>query len=238
MVYHSLLRIPRLLQSTCLLCRCRIIRSQTGIDRYFGLCHYCQADLPFIYASCQHCSIPLYNEQSFCGECLSSPPYFDKAVCVLAYEQQVPRLINRFKIHHDNAVCRLLCDLMLAKIQGQANVDMLIATPMHWQRNLERGNNHSYLLAKSISRTLGLPLNRHALQRRTVTPVQKTLSAKQRKKNLNNAFYCPLPLNGLRIAVLDDVMTTGSTMNEMAKTLKAAGASEVQCWAIARTPKH
>lgn len=240
MVYNVLRKIPHYLQSTCLLCQCKIHRSPTTTSHYyFGLCHYCQADLPFIETSCQQCSIPLPANQPHCGICLNTMPFYDKTLCAVSYEQHIPGLIHRFKTCHDNATGRLLAELLLAKVhQEKFNIDCIVATPMHWQRNLQRGNNHSYLLAKILSRSLDIPLHRSLLLRQRPTPIQKVLTARQRKQNLKNAFFCPAPPSGLRIAIIDDVMTTGSTMNEMAQTLKSAGAREVHCWAIARTPKH
>lgn len=239
MVYNVLRRIPHFLQSTCLLCQCRIYHPDNDAIRYFGLCHFCQADLPVIVTGCLRCSIPLPMDQALCGICLGDPPAFDKTLCAVSYEQQIPGLIHQFKTRHDNAVGRLLAELLFARINADnSKIDCIIATPMHWQRNLQRGNNPSYLLAKQLSRLSGIPLHSGLLQRLRYTPIQKTLSAEQRKKNLKNAFYCPQTLTGMTIAVIDDVMTTGSTMHEMAKTLKLAGASEVHCWAIARTPKY
>ncbi len=239
MVYNAFRKIPHFLQSTCLLCQCRIRHPKSDSSSYFGVCHYCQADLPLIETCCQRCSIPLPVDLDLCGVCLSSSPAYDKTLCAVTYEYHIPELIHRFKTRHDNAVGRLFSELMLSRTQHEtANIDCIIATPMHWQRNLLRGNNHSYLLAKKVGQELGIPLQRHLLQRHHPTPVQKTLSAKQRKKNLKNAFYSSAAVSGLRIAIIDDVMTTGSTMHEMAKTLKLEGAREVHCWAVARTPKY
>lgn len=239
MVYNVFRRIPHFLQSTCLLCQCRICHPETVSGRYFGLCHYCQTDLPLITSGCRQCGIGLALDNALCGVCLSTAPAFDSTLCAVSYEDQIPGLVHRFKSRHDNAVGRLFSELLLAHVQHQKNhIDCIVATPMHWKRNLERGNNHAYLLARILGRALQIPLAPTLIQREHPTPVQKVLSAKQRKKNLKNVFYCPTSAKNLRIAVIDDVMTTGSTMNEIAKTLKDAGALEVHCWVVARTPKY
>lgn len=239
MVYHWCARLPRLFQSTCLLCGCRQHGQQQPTPAYFGLCHFCHADLPFIAQACRQCGIPLPDGQTLCGDCISTPPAFDSSCCAVTYEHAVIALVHRFKTRHHNAIGRLLAELLLSRIQSHgAEIDVIIPAPMHWQRNLQRGNDHAGLLAKSIARKAKLPLHNKLLERSHATPVQKQLNAGQRKKNLRQAFRCTAPVTGLRIAIVDDVMTTGSTMNAIATTLKNAGAAEVHCWAVARTPKR
>lgn len=135
---------------------------------------------------------------------------------------------------------RLLADLLCYHINQQppTTIDYLIATPMHWKKNLQRGNNHAYLLAKRVSQQLAIPLNQDMLFRHAHTQEQKMLTLAQRQHNLDHAFICNNTVKDKHIALIDDVITTGSTMEAMAYTLKQAGATEVHCWAIARTPKH
>lgn len=244
MVYHYPRRLLQIrqqfqhaLQSTCLLCGCR----QDNEARHFGLCHACLHDLPRITCACRQCSIPLPIDQAICGECLGEPPAFDQTCCAVTYTGAMPALVHRFKTGHSNALRRLLADLLVAEIRHRQGsrpaVDIVIPVPMHWQRNLQRGNNHSRLLASAVAQALALPVEHHLLQRTLAAPAQKALDATQRRRNLQRAFRCNTDLTGRHIAVVDDVMTTGSTLQAIARTLKQAGAAGVQCWVVARTPK-
>lgn len=237
-VYNYPDRISRLLQTACLLCGCR----PDSNSHYFGLCRFCHCALPFIDAACHQCGIPLPFDQPACGQCLQQPPAFDQTCCPVTYTGPLPALIHRFKTRHSNALRRLLAELLAAEIRHRQGIglppaDLVIPVPMHWRRNLQRGNNHSRLLASTLARQLQIPLNHRLLQRTQATPVQKQLDARQRRRNLRQAFLCSADVTGLRIAVVDDVMTTGSTLQAIAQTLKQAGAAEVQCWVVARTPK-
>ena len=107
--------------------------------------------------------------------------------------------------------------------------------PLHPQRIKERGFNQSVEIARIISRQLPIPVNLHACKRIKPTPPQASLPYKQRIRNMHGAFDCTANLEGKRVVLLDDVMTTGASLNALAKTVKDAGASHVECWVIART---
>jgi ComF family protein len=114
-------------------------------------------------------------------------------------------------------------------------VDLVIPMPMHPQRLQERGFNQALEIARSLAKHLNLELNYQACQRIRLTPPQAGLPLKDRIKNVRGVFECKQPLQGLNIAIVDDVMTTGASLNELSKTLKKAGAARVECWIIART---
>ena len=127
----TIARLPRLFQSTCLLCGCRLHGQQQPAPAYFGLCHFCHADLPFIARACRQCGIPLPDGQSLCGDCISTPPAFDSTCCAVTYENAVIPLIHRFKTRHHNAIARLLAELLLSRIQSQGVfIDVIIPAPM------------------------------------------------------------------------------------------------------------
>jgi ComF family protein len=239
MVYNALARLPHRLQTHCLLCQCAYITHQQDIPRYFGLCVFCQQHLHFIETACHQCGIPLPSAQTLCGKCIQTTPAFDATCCALHYDDTSQPLIHRLKIQHNNAITRLLSELLIDAIKKHQHLpDIVIPVPMHWRKNLHKGNNHAHLLAKQLCRELQLPLNTSNLQRITNNPAQKQLNAQQRQKNLHRAFHCTEQVEGLSIAIVDDVITTGSTMNAIAQTLKKSGAKEVLCWAVARTPKQ
>lgn len=121
---------------------------------------------------------------------------------------------------------------LTAKPQIQA--DCLIPMPLHRQRLKERGFNQSMEIARSVCRELQIPLQAHVCVRTRATPPQATLPYRLRLKNMRGAFACLQPLTGQRVILLDDVMTTGASLDALAKCVKAAGASYVECWVIAR----
>ncbi len=126
----------------------------------------------------------------------------------------------------------------LSRTDPLATPDTIIAIPLHWRRYWQRGFNQSELLANSLSRQLKIPLVK-ALTRCRSTTMQQSLNAEQRQRNLHNAFAVTKPelIQGRRIALVDDVMTTGATATEVARTLLSAGAGEVHIWVLARTPR-
>lgn len=210
-----------------------------------GLCDTCYNHLPHSRTSCFCCGLPLTQtlEQQICGHCLKKPPHFTQTVTALNYEGEACRLIQQLKTQSDNASCYILAETLCHAIQRQystaalAQIDRLIPTPMFWQRNLRRGNNHAQLLAHTVSKTLNIPLYNNTLERCKYSLTQKGLNALQRRQNIKGAFRVKQALRACSIAVIDDVMTTGSTLNEIAYTLKRAGAKEVHAWAACRVTK-
>ena len=113
--------------------------------------------------------------------------------------------------------------------------DCIVAMPLHPARLRERGFNQSLELARQLARKLNIPLLNHACQRVRDTPPQSALPWKERGVNMRNAFICTVDLSGKHIAVVDDVMTSGASVNELASALRKAHAREISAWVIART---
>ncbi|WP_334108482.1 ComF family protein [Methylobacillus sp.] len=125
--------------------------------------------------------------------------------------------------------------LLASQVKHLPLPDCIIPMPLHPQRIKERGFNQSVEIARIVSKQLSMPVNLHACKRVKPTPPQASLPYKQRIRNMHGAFACTADLQGKRIVLLDDVMTTGASLNALAKTVKDAGASHVECWVIART---
>lgn len=136
-------------------------------------------------------------------------------------------------LHLANTFATLLLDKKLSQLNNK--IDLIIPMPMHHARLKERGFNQALELARIISKKTQLRLDYSACQRTRLTPPQASLPLKERIKNIRGVFSCQQDLRGLHIAIVDDVMTTGASLNELAKTLKQAGAAHVECWVIART---
>jgi ComF family protein len=230
--------------SICLLCD-----APTGRDR--NLCPACEAELPWIASACRTCGLPLpeHTDQLFCGECLRTPSPFELAITPLHYRQPLSQLITGFKHHHQLIAGELLGDLLAQEIRdhyllcGGNRVDALelmpeviLPVPLHWTRRLWRGYNQSILLGKQLGRTLDIPCHTNILKRVQRTPSQQGLGREDRLRNLKGAFRINAPLRYQRVALLDDVVTTGATATEIAQLLLKNGAEEIHLWAIARTP--
>lgn len=206
------------------------------------LCQSCLEDLPWIPHGCKSCGLPLAAPMSSrCGECLGQTSPFEWAITPLLYEPPVSTLIARFKYRRGLAEGRLLASLMLHALHDHYPEhcdwpDLILPVPLHWQRHLWRGYNQSAELASHLTDKLGIPHCKQTLQRLRKTPRQQSLGRAERLVNLGDAFRIRRPVIGRKIALLDDVVTTGATAIEIGKRLKREGACEIHLWAIARTP--
>ncbi|MDO8860990.1 ComF family protein [Haliea sp. E1-2-M8] len=218
----------------CLLCR---LRSCSPLP----LCADCFTQLQGNEHACQRCALPLATAaDGLCSQCIAQPPAFDSVIAPLVYEPHIALLISRWKFQRERRLTRLLALLWHAWVVPPTDRDLLLPVPLHWRRLLWRGFNQAALLGLAIRarepQLASLPLGTDTLQRRRATPAQASLNAQQRSSNLETAFRVRGDVRGLRVAVIDDVMTTGATADAIARALKAAGAADVQLWCLARTP--
>lgn len=203
------------------------------------ICSDCYRDLPWLEPGCQRCARPLATSEDtpFCGQCLATPPPFSVSVCCWHYRPPVASAIAGFKYRRRRAHGRTLALAMHERLVSayfeEPWPDRVTAIPLHWRRQFRRGFNQSEELAATVAGELGLRY-RPLLQRVRATPPQQSLDARQRRRNLRGAFRCRERLDGLSIALVDDVITTGSTATEAAHTLLRAGAAAVHVWALAR----
>lgn len=170
-----------------------------------------------------------------CGRCLSRPPLWDQALAALAYEYPIDHIVRQFKFHRSLACGQLLADELADCVlkTGFMLPDILIPVPLHFSRRFWRGFNQAEFLARQLGSRLHVPVMVHKLQRIRRTSAQSGLDRKQRRTNLSGAFYCHR-LGGTKIALVDDVLTTGTTLAECTRALKAAGAEHVAVWVAAR----
>ena len=229
MVNHWLRTVHEwLLPSTCMLC------DRVGVAGR-DLCPGCASELPFITSACERCAIPL-PQPGVCGQCQQSLPAYDGARALFHYREPVDQLIKGLKFNGRLHNARLLGELMaehLAILEMQ-RPDAIVPVPLHPARLRQRGFNQALELARPISRRLGVPLLPQLCQRLRDTAPQLGQDAKARRRNLKGAFAVST-LDGIkRVAVVDDVMTTGSTAELLAQMLKRAGAERVELWVCAR----
>jgi ComF family protein len=200
------------------------------------LCGDCNRELPRLPAGrCASCALPI-PDGDICGNCLYRPPRFDDVTAVFAYGFPVDALIHAFKYGGNLAVATVFGDALGNAVSTHA--DAIIPMPLSPQRLRERGFNQALEIARAVSRITGIPVMRDACRKVVETPPQATLPWKERAKNMRGAFVCDADLRGKKIAVIDDVMTSGATLNELAKNLRLAGAVHISGWVVARTLKQ
>lgn len=198
-----------------------------------GICDGCHKDLPWHSApQCPQCG--LLSNGLVCGSCLNTPPEFDATHSLFTYDFPLDAMMQRYKYGNMLNLGHIF-GKMLSKKVDLANIDLIIPMPMHPTRLKERGFNQSLEIAKVLSKNCPQKLDFTSAQRQKYTPPQASLPLKERVKNIKGVFKISADLNGKRIAIVDDVMTTGASLNELAKTLKQAGAAHLECWVVART---
>ena len=199
-------------------------------------CKACNNTLPYLTAMrCPICALPTHNGD-ICGRCLKRLPQFDRTLAVFAYAFPLDKLVQALKFSERLMLVDDLADSLSQRVETRP--DFIIAMPLHPSRLRERGFNQSMELARRVANNLDIPLLPHACQRVRDTPPQSALAWKERGKNMRKAFTCTQDLTGKHVAVVDDVMTSGASLNEVAVALRSAGASEVSAWVIARTLPH
>jgi ComF family protein len=199
------------------------------------LCDDCNAELPRLYPPrCPRCALqsPL---GAVCGRCLARPPRYDATVAALAYEFPADTLVHALKFRGELALAPFLGKLLSQRVFPTARVDHVIPVPLSARRLRERGYNQAVEIGRALAAAAGAPLALDLCERSRDAPPQIDLPWSERERNVRGAFRCRRSLLGTSVAVVDDVMTTGATLDEVAATLKAAGASHVVNWVIART---
>ena len=201
-----------------------------------ALCAECYADLPWQPdRCCPQCGLPEPGGE-VCGACLKHPPAFDATVAVLSYRFPVDALLRRYKYHGLLPVADLLGGLLAQRAAGVSRPQMLIPMPLHPARLRERGFNQAVEIARGAAARLAIPLALQICRRTRSTPPQAGLKLRVRIKNLRGAFDCQADLSGKHVALVDDIMTSGASLDELARAARKAGAARVECWVIARTP--
>jgi len=217
----------RIFGGTCLLCR--------GNAERGALCAACDADLPRLRSAlCPRCALPAVAG-AVCGRCLSQPPRFDATVAALEYRFPADVLVHALKFRGELALAALLARLLEERIAGDPPVHLIVPVPLAKGRLRERGYNQALEIARHVARATGARLAPQACERARETPAQIGLPLAERAANMRGAFRAQGSLDGATVAVLDDVMTTGATLDEIAGALKSAGAAHVVNWVVART---
>ena len=221
--------------------RCVQCQNKLQISSH-GLCSHCNHTIRrFPY--CGKCGAELPQNAMICGQCLRHEPSWDRLVMVGRYNEPLSTLIHRFKFQRAFWLDRTLARLLLLAVfnakreHGLTLPDVILPVPLHHFRHWRRGYNQSDLITYWLSKWLKIPCNNNLLKRTKHTPTQRGLTAKARRQNLKNAFAIKIKreITYRRVALIDDVITTGSTLNEIAKLLRKHGVQEIQVWGVAKT---
>ncbi len=208
------------------------------------LCAPCIDDLPWhAKTSCPQCG--LESNGMLCGSCMHNPPDFDATHAVFSYQFPIDSMMQRYKYGNSLNIGDTFGQLVSEKINKEkrlSRIDLIIPMPMHSARIRERGFNQAHEIAKVLAKHHLEKLDCKTAKRIKLTPPQASLPLKLRVKNIKGAFEINVArlkqIQGKTIAIVDDVMTSGASLNELAKTLKKAGATHVECWVVARTLPH
>jgi len=221
----------------CLLC-------DESTDTLYAICTACETELPWLGDQCQQCALPLAMSGLSCAQCTRNEPAFDEVAVPWLYEFPIDSLITRFKHQGNWPMGRLMAQLLGQFLQHRfeenlPRPDFLLPVPLAVKRLRQRGYNQAAMLADWLSEQLQLPVEDRLILRTQETPAQQGLDAKARKRNLRNAFVVinEEKIKGKHVALVDDVLTTGSTADVIAKLLIKAGAKRVDVYCLARTPK-
>ena len=241
----ALLRWGRLALNTLLPMECMGCSQPLTDNPVPFFCRSCWDEIrPLTGPVCPRCGYPFPSELSLtyspthlCGECRHHKPAFTQARSLFTYEGVMRKAIHLLKYQGKVSLVPHLTTLMNAAWQPIPNLDLVLPVPLHPARLKDREFNQALLLADQLAKEFHIPVSFRNLRRGRVTPAQTNISRKARRKNLRRTFFLKAPqdIKGQRVLLVDDVLTTGTTVNECAKALRKAGSSDVYVVTLART---
>ncbi len=205
----------------------------------FGLCIACRLELPWVINGCQHCANPLPSISPLCGKCLQKPPPYDLILALFYYRPPIDHLLGSLKFANQLAYAQFLGQLLAEKVHAHyathPKPELIIPMPLHVKRLQQRGFNQAVELSRPLAKMLAIPLSLHHCVRVIATQPQSSIPASARQQNMVEAFTVVSAITAKHVAIVDDVVTTGSTVIELVKTLRKSGVTRVDVWCCART---
>jgi ComF family protein len=215
----------------CFLCG---MPSKRNID----LCADCENDLPKMAQQCLYCVQPLIAKQNICGRCVKCLPVCSCTIALYYYQKPIDFLISQLKFQRNLIAAKLLGQLLAQHLEklysAQKKPEIIIPIPLHKKRLRERGFNQALELAKPVARALKIPIDKYKCVRVKNTAAQTLITTDERVKNVRNAFMIQKVIHAKHVAVIDDVITTGSTIREFCGTLQKVGVTRIDVWCVAR----
>jgi len=200
-----------------------------------GFCTVCSASFARVSNACARCG--LAKPVSHCPLARGAWDV-DALLAPFSYAPPLDHYVHALKYRGARALGRALALLLVPALRGlRGDVDALVAVPLHRGRRWERGYNQAQEIARTLARELGIPALTRGIARRTATPTQTGQGAAERRASVERAFRVVRDFTGRRVAIVDDVVTTGATVNALAAELRAAGAARCVVIAVARTPE-
>ena len=205
------------------------------ISRHENICTTCHSKLVYIYEpKCKKCGKELHDEaKEYCADCSVKKHYFKLNVAVFEYSDMVSKSLYKFKYHNRRTYARFYGEAIAkhcARDIRRWNPDVIVPVPIHYKKRIKRGYNQAALIARELGKKINIYVDEKYLYRVVNTRPMKELNKTNRKKNVENAFKIyKNVVKYKKIILVDDIYTTGSTLDACAKALLGAGASEVFC---------
>jgi len=211
-------------------------------ERLQDLCLDCELRLPWLKGVCEHCqeSLPAGSSKPICAACIVKPPAFDRMVSLFEYDFPVNALVQGLKFSDRTSFARVFGELMAKHLeelfisQALPKPQVIVPVPLHKARLYERGFNQAEFIAVHVRSKLGVPMRADLVLRTKSTEAQSSLGLDDRRHNVKQAFHLKKAMPYRHVAILDDVVTSGNTVAELAKVLKQAGAETVQVWSVCK----
>ena len=234
--------LSSLFPSRCILCQQTV--QKPAVNQSIEICLDCYQALPHNDSCCVQCALPLPEDIEngvTCGRCIKNRPLFDYSHSLFRYEDEVIKLIHQLKFGEKISYARSIGEMLFVMFENellpeQEKPDCIIPVPLHDKRLRQRGYNQSTEIARIIAKKTAIPIAHDAVVRRRNTMTQTGLKAKERQNNIKGAFDIVDVKNYKHVLIIDDVVTTGSTINELARVLKLDGIERVGVLSIARAP--
>ena len=220
----------RLIPNHCVVC-------QQPVDRDLACCRDCQSKLKHNANACYQCALPLAVTGQYCGQCQQQPPAYDRTLAPFLYQDLIRDLIIGLKFNEKLLYASMMSSFFINNVHIDKMPDYLVPVPLHPNRIQERGYNQALLIARYLAKHYPLKLDFTHCRRVLDTQRQSDLDYQKRRGNVKGCFVADRVFTSRHIAIVDDVMTTGFTANELAIQLKKAGARQIDLWVIARAKR-
>jgi len=224
-----------LFPSSCSLCK--------AATHNEAICSPCREELPWLQSACQQCANVLKDDERAslqCGECLKKPPPYDNTLALFQYQPPVDNLILALKfsnkLEHAQLLGCLMAEVIMQHYTTQQRPELIIPIPLHNKRLRERGYNQALELARPLAKKMQIPLSlKDCFRVNETKPQAASIAAEDRRKNIKDAFVINFAVPVKHVAIVDDVITTGSTVSEFSASLRKAGVEKIDVWCCART---